>query len=121
VRVLVVDDLRAFRCAARRVTGASQGLELVGQGTKGEELEFVEGLRPDLVLATSTCPHARDRATPRIAAACPQRVAALISTEEGEDVPPSARSCGAVAWLCKEDFGPGVLAGLRQRSGRPAL
>jgi DNA-binding NarL/FixJ family response regulator len=48
--LMIVDDHRSFRDAARRVLERA-GYEVVGEATDGESaLELIPGLRPDIVL-----------------------------------------------------------------------
>jgi two-component system invasion response regulator UvrY len=79
VSVLIVDDQAFFRTAARAV------LDIHLPGISGIE------------------------ATRRIRAAHPQVAVVLLSTYKAEDLPADARSCGALAYLNKEDFQPEVL------------
>ena len=48
-------------------------------------------------------------ATRRITAAHPATKVVLLSTYDAEDLPADARTCGAIAYLHKEDFGPDEL------------
>ena len=51
VRVLIVDDQKAFREAERAVVEATHGFEVVGEAETGEgSVEASRGLTPDLVL-----------------------------------------------------------------------
>jgi two-component system invasion response regulator UvrY len=114
VRVLVVDDQAPFRRAARAVLGATSGFELVGEAESGEEaLELARSLEPDLVLLDIHMPGIGGiEASRRIASLRQGVVTVLLSTYREEDLPEEARSCGAAAYVHKEDFGPRVLPAL---------
>jgi two-component system invasion response regulator UvrY len=114
VRVLVVDDQAPFRRAARAVLGATSGFELVGEATSGEEaVERVRSLEPDLVLLDIHMPGIGGiEAARRIAGPADAAVTVLLSSYREEDLPEEAGSCGAAAYVHKEDFGPRVLRAL---------
>lgn len=111
VRVLVVDDQAPFRRAARSVVGATADFELVGEARSGEEaVVLVDALRPDLVLMDITMAGIGGiEATRSIAATHPETMTILVSSYREEDLPAEARTCGAVAYLHKSDFGGHVL------------
>jgi two-component system invasion response regulator UvrY len=129
VRVLVADDQAPFRRAARAVLGATSGFELVGEAASGEEaVELATSHEPDLVLIDIHMPGIGGiEASRRIASPRDGVVTVLLSTYREEDLPEEAHSCGAAAYIHKEDFGPRVLRALwagdpsRPRwRGRPA-
>jgi len=111
VSVLVVDDQAPFRAAARLVVRATKGFEVVGEARSGEEaLEAVERLRPALVLMDINMDGISGiEATRRIRDGYPGTRVVLLSTYDEEDLPGDARSCGAIAYVHKERFGPDVL------------
>jgi DNA-binding NarL/FixJ family response regulator len=106
--VLIVDDQRPFRVAARAVVRATPGFEVVGEAISGEDaVEQVEALAPDLVLMDINMEGISGiEATRRITAAHPATIVLLLSTYDAEDLPADARTCGAAAYVHKEDFGP---------------
>jgi two-component system invasion response regulator UvrY len=114
VHVLVVDDQAPFRRAARAVVSATSGFELVGEALSGEEaVELVRSLEPDLVLLDIHMPGIGGiGAARRIEAAGNNAVTVLLSSYQEEDLPEGAKSCGAAAYVHKEDFGPRVLRAL---------
>jgi two-component system, NarL family, invasion response regulator UvrY len=129
VRVVVVDDQTPFRRAARAVVGATSGFELIAEAVSGEEaVELARSLEPDLVLIDIHMPGMGGvEASRRIAGPRTGVVTVLLSSYREEDLPEEARSCGAAAYVHKEDFGPRLLrelwtggASFRHRRGRAA-
>ena len=115
VAVLVVADQPPFRAAARSVVRATPGFEVVGEATSGEEaVDQVEALNPGLVLMDINMEGIGGiEATRRIVAAHPDVGVVLLSTYDAEDLPADARTCGAKAYVHKEQFGPDVLESFR--------
>jgi two-component system, NarL family, invasion response regulator UvrY len=111
IRVLIVDDQAPFLRAARAVVLATPGFEVVGEAESGEDaVVLASDLDPALVLMDINLPGINGiEATRRITAAHPEVVTVLLSTYREEDLPPGAADCGAVAYVNKEEFGPGVL------------
>jgi len=108
VRVLVVDDQATFRRAVTSVVEETQGFEVVGQATSGEEsLEVAAGSRPDLVLMDVNLPGIDGlEATRRLRAGAYPPVVVLLSTydeDAGEDF---VAVSGAAAYVTKSAFGP---------------
>jgi two-component system, NarL family, invasion response regulator UvrY len=111
VGVVVVDDQAPFRQAARAVIAATPGFELVGEARTGEEaVRLARSLGPDLVLMDIKMPGISGiEATTRIAAAGTDTAVVLVSTYRETDLPASARTCGAAAFIHKNGFGPSIL------------
>ena len=111
VSVLVVDDQAPFRRAAATVVALTTGFEMVGEARSGEEAEeLVTSLAPRLVLMDINMEGIDGiEATRRIKAAHPDVMVVLLSTYAEDDLPASARTCGAAAYLNKESFGPAAL------------
>lgn len=122
VRVLVVDDQAPFRGAAKRVVAMTPGFEVVGEAISGEEaVEMAAELQPDLVLMDINLPGINGiEAVRRIQKARPETLAFLLSTYSQSDLPADAQTCGAVAYIHKEQFAPNLLAGLWESRGDPA-
>ena len=114
VRVLVADDQAPFRRAARTVLRATTGFEIVGEAASGEEaVALAASLAPDLVLMDIKMPGIGGiEATRRIVEVRPETMTVLLSSYRAEDLPADARSCGATAYVHKEDFGPRMLRDL---------
>jgi len=111
VSVLIVDDQPPFRTAARSVVRATPGFDVVGEAASGEgAVEQVDALTPGLVLMDINMEGIGGiEATRRITTAHPATKVVLLSTYDAEDLPADARTCGAIAYVHKEDFGPDEL------------
>lgn len=112
VRVFVVDDQAPFRETARMVVELTDGFEVVGEATSGEEaVERVSQLQPDLVLMDLAMPGIDGiEATRRILATPPgARVVIMLSTYDPEEHRGRALEVGAFTFLAKSDFTPDLL------------
>ena len=123
VTVLVVDDQPPFRDAARAVLERLSGFDLIGEAESGEAaIEQVAALHPDLVLMDINMGGIDGiEATVAITAANPQTLVVLLSTYDLSDLPPSARTSGAVAYVNKDDFGGRALRRLWEAGGDPSF
>ncbi|MEM7340239.1 MAG: response regulator transcription factor [Actinomycetota bacterium] len=122
VRVLIVDDQEPFREAARMVVEMTDGFEVVGEATNGEEaVDLAAGLRPDLVLMDVQMPGTDGiEATRQIMAVdAPPKVLVMSTHESGKYEEP-ALSAGAIAFLPKAMFGMDTLEDLRAELTPPA-
>ena len=111
VSVLVVDDQAPFRMAARLVVRSTKGFEVVGEVKSGEEaLDAVARLSPQLVLMDINMEGMGGiEASRRIRDEYSGTRVILLSTYDEDDLPADARTCGAIAYVHKERFGPDVL------------
>ncbi len=127
VTVLVVDDQLPFREAARSVVDRLRGFEVVAEADSGETaIAMVESLHPQLVLMDIKMGgldgvEGMDgiEATAEITARHPDTMVVLVSTYELSDLPPTARTSGARAYINKDDFGGRLLRRLWENSGDP--
>jgi DNA-binding NarL/FixJ family response regulator len=119
VSVLVVDDQAPFRAAARLVVRATAGFEVVGEAKSGEEaVEAVARLNPQLVLMDINMEGMGGiAATKLIRDEHKGTNVILLSTYDEEDLPADARTCGALAYIHKERFGPDILEGTWSSGG----
>lgn len=109
VRVLIVDDQKPFRLAARDVVDLADGFEVVGEAESGEaSLDAVRALKPDLVLMDVNLPGMDGlAATKKILSESPGQVIVLVlSTYEADEYGPRAAEAGASAYITKSQFGP---------------
>lgn len=108
VQVLIVDDQAPFRAAARTVISVTQGFEVAGEAESGADgIEQARRLSPPLVLMDINLGDMNGtEATRRILAEAPETVVILLSTYDAADLPADAASCGATAYVNKEDFSP---------------
>jgi DNA-binding NarL/FixJ family response regulator len=113
VRVLIVDDQKPFREAARLVVAISDGFEVAGEAATGEEaVQMASDLAPDLVLMDINLPGIDGiEATRRILEVQPSARVIVLSTYEAGDYERRALEAGAVAFISKSDFDPDSLNG----------
>jgi DNA-binding NarL/FixJ family response regulator len=110
VRVLIVDDQVSFRQAARNVVELTDGFEVAGEVSSGEDsVEAARSLRPDLVLMDVRLPGIdgleASRRIRRTDARGRGPVILLVSTEEPADAAEWVVDCGAAAYVPKSEFG----------------
>lgn len=120
VSVVIVDDQRPFRRAARSVVGRIEGFEVVGEAASAEEaIDLVGKLQPELVLMDVNLPGMNGvEATRRIVDSHPGIAVVLVSTYDAADLPAGFESCGALGYLHKASVRPGPLGDLWSTRGR---
>ncbi len=108
VPVLIVDDPGPVRAAARTVVSVTPGFEVVAEADSGEAaVAEARDVAPQLVLMDINLPGINGiDATRQILAQAPDTVVILLSTYDAGDLPADAASCGAAAYVHKEDFSP---------------
>ena len=121
VEVLVVDDQAPFRAAARAVIARVPGFELVAEATSGEEaVEMVARMKPAVVLMDINMGVMDGlEATRIITTMYPDTFVVLVSTYTAADMPPAARTCGASAYVNKDELSPRALRRLWEAGGDP--
>jgi DNA-binding NarL/FixJ family response regulator len=119
VRVLVVDDHRPFRDAARAVVDATPGFESVGEAACGTEgLELAARLAPDLVLIDAEMPEPDGIETAhRLAAADAGRLVVLVSIDPDCPAASALVCAGAAVFVPKQALRPAVLAAVWEAHG----
>ena len=121
VRVMIVDDQQPFRAAARAVVARVAGFELIAEVDSGEEaVAACANTSPDLVLMDINMGELDGiEATRRIIAADPSIRVILVSTYAVDDLPPGARTSGAIAYVNKDELSPKVIRRLWESGGDP--
>ena len=111
VRVLIVDDQPPFRDAARAVIDRLAGFEVVAECGSGEDaLRWCDTRDADLVLMDIHMGELDGiETTRRLVAAHPGLRVVLLSSYELHDLPPGARTSGAIAYVNKDEFGGRVV------------
>jgi len=110
IRVLVVDDQVAYRRALAAVVAETEGFELVGETTSGEEsLVVAAEMHPDLVLMDVNLPGISGIDAARTLSSTPDGpVVVLLSTYDEDEF--ELEGCGASAYVAKAAFGPDRLS-----------
>jgi DNA-binding NarL/FixJ family response regulator len=111
VGVLIVDDQPPFRAVARTLVSLLKGWHVVGEVATGEDAVLAVGATsPGIVLMDINLPGISGiEATRQITEAFPSVRVVLLSTYQADDLPADALSCGAAAYVRKEDLTPKVL------------
>jgi DNA-binding NarL/FixJ family response regulator len=118
---MIVDDQQPFRAAARAVIERVAGFELVAEVDSGEEaVASCATSAPELVLMDINM-GALDgiEATRLITGAEPAIKVILVSTYALDDLPPNARTSGAIAYVNKDELSPKVIRRLWESGGDP--
>ena len=108
IAVLLVDDQKPFRLAAKAVFSRLEGFEVVGEASSGEEaISLSDDLHPSLILMDVYMPGIGGiEATRRIVSVDPSVTVILCSTYELADLPSDAATSGARGYVKKERLGP---------------
>ncbi len=122
VSVIIVDDQPPFRDAARAVLSRIDGFQLVAEVESGEAAVTASAeLRPDLVLMDINMGALNGiDATRMITEAQPETKVILVSTYTLDELPPGARTSGAMAYVNKDELSPRVVRRLWESGGDPA-
>ena len=122
VTVMIVDDQPPFRDAAKAVLSRVKGFELVAEVDSGEAaVATSDELDLDLVLMDINMGELDGiEATRLITGAHPATKVILVSTYPIDDLPPQARTSGAIAYVNKDELSPRVVRRLWDDGGDPA-
>ncbi len=122
VTVMIVDDQPPFRAAARAVISRVADFELIAEVASGEEAVTASAeLLPRLVLMDINMGELDGiEATRIITEASPQTKVILVSTYAVDDLPPRARTSGAMAYVNKDELSPRVIRRLWESDGDSA-
>ena len=103
IRVVVVDDHHLVRVGTCRLLEGTPGVEVVGQGSSGEEaVDLVARLEPDVVLMDVQMPGIGGlEATRRCLRAYPEVKILAVSIYEDEPYPSRLLTVGAAGYLTK--------------------
>jgi DNA-binding NarL/FixJ family response regulator len=110
--LMIVDDHRSFRDAARRVL-ESAGFEIIGEAADGESgLDAIVELRPDIVLLDVQLPGIDGfEVAARLRKRGDAPVIVMTSSRDGADFGPLIEQSGARGFIHKADLsGPAISA-----------
>ena len=121
VTVMIVDDQPPFRAAARAVVERVKEFELVAEVASGEQaVDTSVAVSPQLVLMDINMGELDGiEATRIITATDPGVRVILVSTYALDDLPPAARTSGAIAYVNKDELSPRVIRRLWESGGDP--
>lgn len=121
VSVMIVDDQPPFRAAARAVLARVEGFTLVAEAASGEEaVAEAHRVRPDLVLMDIHLGQLDGIAATRLLLAeHPGMKVVLMSSYDAGDLPPAARTSGAIAYVDKDQLSPRMVRHLWESGGDP--
>jgi DNA-binding NarL/FixJ family response regulator len=122
VTVMIVDDQPPFRAAARAVVDRVKEFRLVAEVASGEEaVETSASIAPALVLMDINMGNLDGiEATRLITEADPSVKVILVSTYGLDDLPPAARTSGAIAYVNKDELSLRTLRRIWDIGGDPA-
>jgi DNA-binding NarL/FixJ family response regulator len=115
---LVVDDHAPFRAAARAMLEATTGCVGIADAASGSDaISIADRLRPDLVLLDVNMGAGLSgiEISRRLTASRPGIVVVLVSADDAPELAATPSTCGAAAFVPKEDLRPGVVATLWKR------
>jgi DNA-binding NarL/FixJ family response regulator len=102
IQVVIVDDHPLFREGVAHILEATQGFEVVGQGSSAEEaLRLATTLLPDMMLLDITMPGGGIAAARSVAAACPVTKIVMLTGSEQEEHLMAALKAGARGYILK--------------------
>lgn len=123
IRVLLCDDVQAFRVLMRHTLGEWPGIEIVGEAADGEEgIGLVEQLKPDVVLLDLSMPRCDGmEAIPRMRECNPSAQIVALSGFSAERMAASIIDRGAYAYLEKGTDIVTIVETIRSAAGAAEL
>lgn len=122
IRLLSVDDHKMIHRAIAMMANSHPDLTVVGEAHSGEEaLDYIEALRPDIILMDLNMPGIGGiETTERISAQYPRVRVIVLSAHSHEPYPSRALAAGAQGFLCKDCEEPEMLRAIFRvaRGGR---
>jgi DNA-binding NarL/FixJ family response regulator len=119
IRVLVCDDVEAFRALMRYALQEDPGIEVVGEAADGmAAIGAAESLQPDVVLLDLTMPVLDGiDAIPAVLERAPAARVVALSGWGAERVAEAALEQGAIAYVEKSDDVQAIRAAVRAAMG----
>jgi DNA-binding NarL/FixJ family response regulator len=119
IRVLVCDDVEAFRALMRYTLEEDVGIEVVGEAADGmAAIDAAERLQPDVVLLDLTMPVLDGiDAIPAVLRCAPGTRVVALSGWGAERMAGAAMAQGAVAYVEKTDDVQAIRAAVRAAAG----
>ena len=116
IRVLVVDDQKIVRDAARRLLECDPDVRVIGEAADGiEAVGLALRLQPDVIVMDIRMPKMNGlEATSNIRELSPSICVILITALAIEAYSDISRICGASAFLSKEDLSAQLLTTVRR-------
>jgi DNA-binding NarL/FixJ family response regulator len=120
IRVLVCDDVEAFRALMRYTLPEDPGIEVVGEAADGfAAIESAEALQPDVVLLDLTMPRLDGiDAIPAVLERAPNTRIVALSGWGAERMAEAALARGAIAYLQKSQDVEAIREAVRAAAAR---
>jgi len=111
VRILLVDDLEAWRQRSRSILESQPEFRVIGEASDGlEAVQKAETLKPDLILLDIGLPHLNGiEAENRLCRLVPSAKVLFLSQDNDSDIVRAALSNGASGYVLKVDAGSELL------------
>lgn len=111
IRILLVDDLAAWRNQLRSLLKTRPGWDIIGEASDGQEaIEKAIEVRPDIVLLDVGMPFVNGiEAAKIIHRTCPKSKILFVTQEADRDVRNAAMQVGAVDYVLKANAGHELL------------
>lgn len=103
IRVIVVDDHQLVRNGFCQILSLSEGIEIVGQASSGEEaVKLTDTLKPDVILMDINMPGIGGiEATRRIRRHHPEVQVAVVTMVDNDPFPERMQEAGAIGYMSK--------------------